>query len=252
MSPVSDCAVEVVGVSKTYVLEHNRVMSLKGRFIGCFKKRWRPRRELFTALDDVNLTVRRGQALGLMGANGSGKSTLLQLIAGIFKPTQGVIRVRGRIAPMIQLGVGFNVELTGEENIYLNASLFGFGNRTVRQRMDQIIEFSELARFIDSPLKHYSSGMQMRLGFAIAVHLDPDILLADEILAVGDASFQKKCLARINELREGGMTLILVSHTPAQVAQFCDHYVELAYGRVVASGPVSDLQNGSRILLGTA
>lgn len=236
-----DCAVEVAHVSKTYILHHNRVTSLKGRFVGLFKKRWRQERELFTALEDVNLRVPRGQALGLMGANGSGKSTLLQIIAGILKPTEGSIRIRGRIAPMIQLGVGFNLELTGEENIFLNASLYGFSNHEVRRRIDDIIDFSEVRHFIDTPLKNYSSGMQMRLGFAIAIHLDPDILLADEILAVGDAAFQKKCLERIESLRKGGMTLILVSHTPAQIAQFCDHYVELAHGRVVASGAAADL-----------
>ncbi|EQD57016.1 ABC-type polysaccharide/polyol phosphate transport system, ATPase component, partial [mine drainage metagenome] len=159
----------------------------------------------------------------------------------ILKPTRGVIRIRGRIAPMIQLGVGFNVELTGEENIYLNASLYGFSNQEVSNRIDEIIDFSEIRHFIDTPLKNYSSGMQMRLAFSIAVHLDPDILLADEILSVGDAPFQQKCLARIESLRKQGMTLILVSHVPGQVAQFCDHYVQLVHGRVVAHGPASEL-----------
>ncbi len=236
-----DCAVEVADLSKTYILHHNRVTSLKGRFVGVFKKRWHEERELFTALHEVSFSVPRGEALGLMGANGSGKSTLLQIIAGILKPTRGTIRIRGRIAPMIQLGVGFNLELTGEENIYLNASLYGFSNTEVRRRIDQIIDFSEVRHFIDTPLKNYSSGMQMRLGFSIAVHLDPDILLADEILAVGDVSFQKKCLERIESLRKEGMTLILVSHTPAQIAQFCSRYIELSHGRVVACGSACDL-----------
>lgn len=229
-------AVVVENVSKTFLLHHNQVTSLKGRFIGMFKKRWRQRVETFQALNDVSFRIKKGEAVGLMGANGSGKSTLLQIIAGIYKPTSGRVLVTGRVAPLIELGVGFNPELTGEENIYLNASLYGFDNRTLRSIFRKIVDFSELCHFIDTPVKNYSSGMYMRLGFSVAVHLAPEILLADEILAVGDQSFQKKCFEKIMELRHEGMTLILVSHSKEQVEKFCDHFVRLERGKVVEHG----------------
>ncbi|MGH2482288.1 MAG: ABC transporter ATP-binding protein [Ktedonobacteraceae bacterium] len=226
----------VENLSKTFMVHHNRVTSMKGRFIGLFKQRWQQHTETFPALTDVSFSIQRGEAIGIMGPNGSGKSTLLQLIAGIYRPTSGVIRVNGRVAPLIQLGVGFHVELTGEENIYLGASLYGFSNKTIRAKYQQIVEFSELGSFIDTPIKNYSSGMLMRLGFSIAIHLDPDILLADEILAVGDVSFKQKCLNRIRELRKSGMTLVLVSHMQEQVDTFCDTYLKLAKGRVIEQG----------------
>ena len=229
-------AVIVEHLSKEFVLRHNRAMGLKTRFLALFHKGKRERREHFQALHDVSFTVEQGEALGLLGHNGSGKSTLLQIIAGILQPTVGRVVTHGRIAPLIQLGVGFNPELTGMENIFLNASLYGFRNCDVKKRLKGIIEFSELAHFIDTPLKNYSSGMQMRLGFSVAVHLDPDILLADEILAVGDQAFQDKCHDKIAELRRNGMTLILVSHDREQVNKFCDQFVRLEYGRVVETG----------------
>lgn len=232
-------AVIVQSVSKTFVLRHNPVASFKGRFIGVFNRRWRQRLEPFQALDDVSFSVDRGEAIGLLGANGSGKSTLLQIIAGIIPPTGGLVQTFGRIAPLIELGVGFHPELTGEENIYLNASLYGFHNREIRGRFAEIVEFSELRDFIDIPVKNYSSGMYMRLGFSIAVHLQPDILLADEILSVGDASFQAKCQQKIVAMQKNGMTLILVSHSMAQVEQFCSRYVRLDHGRVVETGQLN-------------
>ncbi|MGH8414805.1 MAG: ABC transporter ATP-binding protein [Gammaproteobacteria bacterium] len=229
-------AIIVEDLSKTFIVHHNRVTSLKGRFIGLFKQRWQQHTESFPALTHVSFSIQRGEAIGIMGPNGSGKSTLLQLIAGIYKPTSGVIRVNGRVAPLIQLGVGFHIELTGEENIYLGASLYGFTNRDIRSKYQQIVDFSELGTFIDTPIKNYSSGMLMRLGFSIAAHLEPDILLADEILAVGDENFRKKCLERIRELRKKGMTLVLVSHMQEQVDTFCDSYLKLAKGRVIEQG----------------
>ncbi|WP_123105564.1 ABC transporter ATP-binding protein [Acidithiobacillus sulfuriphilus] len=231
-------AVLVEHVRKEFILRHNRAMGLKTRFLALFHKSKRERREHFLALDDVNLRVERGEALGLLGHNGSGKSTLLQIIAGILEPTRGRVTTHGRIAPLIQLGVGFHPELSGYENIFLNASLYGFRNRDTQKRVKGIIEFSELQHFIDTPLKNYSSGMQMRLGFSVAVHLQPDILLADEILAVGDQPFQEKCHERIAELRAQGMTLILVSHSTQQVQRFCDKFVRLEYGRLVETGDV--------------
>ena len=236
-------AVIVESVSKEFILRHNRAMGLKTRFLGLFHKNKRETKEYFLALDDVSFTVEQGEALGLLGHNGSGKSTLLQIIAGILQPTYGKVISRGRVAPLIQLGVGFNPELTGYENIFLNASLYGFRNKDVRKLTSAIVEFSELQNFIDTPLKHYSSGMQMRLGFSVAVHLDPDILLADEILAVGDQAFQEKCHDRIAELRRQGMTLILVSHNREQVEKFCDQHVRLEHGKVVESGRLSTSQS---------
>lgn len=229
-------AIIVEHVSKEFILRHNRAMGLKTRFLGLFHKNKREKRENFLALNDVNFTVEQGEALGLLGHNGSGKSTLLQIIAGILQPSKGRVIANGRIAPLIQLGVGFNSELTGYENIFLNASLYGFLNRDIKKRVKDIIEFSELKQFIDTPLKNYSSGMQMRLGFAVAVNLRPDILLADEILAVGDQSFQDKCLDKITEMRSNGMSLILVSHSQEQVNRFCDQYVRLDGGHVIEVG----------------
>ena len=230
-------AIVVEHVSKEFILRHNRAMGIKTRFLALFHKNKRERRELFTALDDVSFTVERGEALGLLGHNGSGKSTLLQIIAGILQPTKGHVTVRGRVAPLIQLGVGFNSELTGYENIFLNASLYGFLNKEIKPLVHDIVEFSGIGNFIDTPLKHYSSGMQMRLGFSVAVHLQPDILLADEILAVGDQSFQNKCLAKISDMRNNGMTLILVSHNLDQMNNFCDRFILLEHGRIIGKSP---------------
>jgi len=232
-------------VSKSFKLHHNRVESLKGRFVGIFKHRWRQRTESFHALENVSFRVRRGDSLALMGSNGSGKSTLLQIIAGILRPSDGRVQVQGRVAPLIELGVGFNPELTGEENIYLNASLYGFRNHEIRARLAKIVEFSELGHFIDTPVKNYSSGMYMRLGFSVAVHLDPEILLADEILAVGDVSFQEKCQKKIADLQRSGMTLILVSHSLDQVSRFCTSFIRLDKGRMAERG-VLDKHGGQR------
>lgn len=219
-------------------------MGLKTRFLGLFHKNKREKREHFLALDDVSFTLEQGEALGLLGHNGSGKSTLLQIIAGILQPSKGQVIANGRVAPLIQLGVGFNPELTGYENIFLNASLYGFLNKDIKKRVKSIIEFSELEHFIDTPLKNYSSGMQMRLGFAVAVNLQPDILLADEILAVGDQAFQDKCLDKIAEMRRNGMSLILVSHSQEQVDKFCGGFVRLDRGVVVTT---CSLENSSSL-----
>ncbi len=231
-------AVIVDHLSKEFILRHNRSFGIKTRFLSVFHPGKRERREHFQALRDVNFVVERGTALGLLGHNGSGKSTLLQIIAGILQPTGGRVITQGRVAPLIQLGVGFNPELTGLENIFLNASLYGFRNKETKKRLENIIEFSELAHFIDTPLKHYSSGMQMRLGFSVAVNLEPDILLADEILAVGDQPFQDKCLAKIADMRKDGMTLILVSHSPEQIDKFCGQFLRLEQGIMVEFRPV--------------
>jgi len=227
-------AIIVEHVSKEFILRHNRAMGLKTRFLGIFHKNKREKREYFLALDDLSFTLEQGEALGLLGHNGSGKSTLLQIIAGILQPSKGRVVANGRVAPLIQLGVGFNPELTGYENIFLNASLYGFLNKETQKRIKDIIEFSELKHFIDTPLKNYSSGMQMRLGFAIAVNLQPDILLADEILAVGDQAFQDKCLKKIAEMRKNGLTLVLVTHSQEQAEKFCDRSIILENGKKIS------------------
>lgn len=233
--PVRD-AVVVNDVSKVFTVRHNRVQSLKARFVGLFHSRWKQHTEQFYALRNVSFRVRRGEAFAVMGPNGSGKSTLLEVIAGILYPDEGEVLVSGRIAPLIQLGVGFHPELTGEENVYLNSSLYGFSDEAIRARFDAIVAFSELGSFIDVPVKNYSSGMFVRLAFSVAVHLEPEILLTDEILAVGDASFQAKCLQRIREMRAGGMTLLLVSHSMDQVETFCDRFIRLEHGQIVERG----------------
>ncbi len=233
---MSSGAIEISSLGKDFVIRHSRPQTVGQRAVGWLSRSRAEDIERFTALEGIDLSVGWGESLGLLGHNGSGKSTLLKIIAGIIPPSRGTVIVRGRVAPLIQLGVGFHSDLTGIENIYLNASLYGFRNDEIRKRLDQIVTFAELAHFIDTPLKHYSAGMQMRLGFAIAMHTDPEILLADEILAVGDADFRLKCLDRIRELRRKGLTLILVTHMTEQVEEFCDRFVRLKHGRIVERG----------------
>jgi ABC-type polysaccharide/polyol phosphate transport system ATPase subunit len=229
-------AIIVDDVTVQFVLTHNASYRLKAKIVGFFKQRWRERKENFTALNQVSLVIHPGESVALLGHNGSGKSTLLKTIAGILQPTKGTIKTHGRIVPMIELGVGFHPDLTGLENIFLNASLFGVSNAEIRKKLDSIVEFSGLGNFIDVPVKNYSSGMYARLGFAVAVHLEPDVLLADEILAVGDQAFRSKCLERIQQLRSKGMTLILVTHDANQAKQFCQRFVHLDHGNIVEQG----------------
>lgn len=234
-------AIEVRNVWKQFIVRHNRADSLKERFIGLFNRRYREHCEPFWALRDINLTIEHGEALGLIGPNGSGKSTLLRLIARTLYPTKGEIIVRGRVAPMIEIGVGFHHELTGQENIYLNASLYGLTRREIDRIYNDIVDFSELGEFIDVPVKNYSTGMYARLGFSIAVHLDPDILLIDEVLAVGDEHFQKKCLERMMEFRRRGKTIVFVSHSAEAIKKICDRACLLSQGMIKAFGEVASV-----------
>ena len=190
----------------------------------------------FFALDGVSLEVRKGEAVGVIGANGSGKSTLLALIAGVIGPQAGTVEVRGRVAPLLELGAGFHYELTGYENIVLNGVLMGLTRREVASRMEAIVAFSGLESSLNEPLRTYSSGMVARLGFSVAVHLDPDILLIDEILAVGDAHFQARCHDRLEEFRRQGTTFVIVSHVLAEIRSLCDRVVWLAGGKVMMQG----------------
>ena len=182
----------------------------------------------------------QGQTVGILGHNGSGKSTLLKCVAGILTPTPGQVRVRGRLASLLELGAGFHPELSGRENVYINAAFYGMGRRQIDRVFDDIVAFSELAQFIDEPVKHYSSGMYVRLGFAVAVNLDPDVLLVDEVLAVGDELFQAKCLSRIKQFQADGRTIVFVTHDAATVRQVCDRAIVINHAELVLDGAPGD------------
>ncbi|MDO5424146.1 MAG: ABC transporter ATP-binding protein [Eubacteriales bacterium] len=193
----------------------------------------------FLALQDVNLKVKKGEAWGLIGVNGSGKSTLLKAISGIMKPYKGSIAVHGNIAPLIELGAGFDMNLTARENIYLNGAVLGHSKKEMQQHFDDIVDFAEIRQFLDSPIKNYSSGMKARLGFSVATMVKPDILIVDEVLSVGDYKFRKKCQQRMETMLSGGTTLLFVSHNIDQVKELCTHALWLDKGHVVMSGEVN-------------
>ena len=195
----------------------------------------------FLALKDINLEIKRGESWGLIGSNGSGKSTLLKLICGILKPYKGSVEVKGTIAPLIELGAGFDGELTARENIFLNGALLGHKKSFMQQYFDEIIEFSELQDFVDVPIKNFSSGMSARLGFAVATIVKPDILIVDEVLAVGDHAFQEKCKKRMEEMLKGGTTLLFVSHSAEQVKELCENVVWIDKGVVKRSGKATEV-----------
>jgi len=197
--------------------------------------------EQFRALDGVSFGVDAGQVLGIVGPNGSGKTTMLRLLAGVLRPTSGEVRVRGRLSTLIDLGAGFNPDLSGEENVYLAGALYGFSRTEMREKLPRIVEFSELERFIQVPVKNYSAGMSARLGFSIATDVDPDVLIVDEVLAVGDQSFQEKCLARMESFRREDKTIILVSHDLSAVQSFCDRAILLRNGHIRAEGAPADV-----------
>ena len=199
----------------------------------------------FNAVDDVSFTIHEGESVGLMGLNGSGKSTLLKLVSGVMSPTRGSIRTRGRIAGLIATGAGFQQQLTGMENIYLNAAIYGLNEAETNAVLDDIIAFADIGQFIEQPVGTYSSGMSSRLGFAIAVHVDCDIFLADEILAVGDKPFKRKCMNKMQEIREGGKTIVYVSHAAGSVLKMCDRVIALEQGKLVFDG---DAEGGIRYL----
>jgi ABC-2 type transport system ATP-binding protein len=227
-------------VSKRFVIHHNRAYALKSKVVGWVHERHRSSTEDFWALKGVDLTVKRGEAVGLVGRNGSGKSTLLRLIAGIHRPTTGRVLLRRGVAigTLIELGVGFHTELTGRENVFLNASVHGLTRAQVERIFDAVVEYSGIDRFIDEPIKNYSSGMTMRLGFSIAVHLDPQVLLLDEIFAVGDAAFQEKCRRTMQQFVNEGRTLIFVSHSSQSVRDVCTRVCVLNEGQKIFDGPV--------------
>jgi lipopolysaccharide transport system ATP-binding protein len=223
-------------VSKKFALNHERKMSVRERLSQMFQREKHQDTEHFWALRDVSFEMRRGEAIGLIGQNGSGKSTTLKLITRILEPTAGKITVNGRISALLELGSGFHADLTGRENIYLNGSLLGQSHADMRRKLDDIIDFSELEDFIDTPVKHYSSGMYMRLAFAIAISVEPDILITDEVLAVGDDAFQRKCLDRIYQFKQQGCTILFVSHALSVVQSLCDRVLWFDHGELKVDG----------------
>ncbi|WP_245643585.1 ABC transporter ATP-binding protein [Sanguibacter suarezii] len=237
MSPMAPDAaapvnIEIADVTKSFTLRHQR--SMKELLVAAVKGK--DRSNSFNALDGVSFEVREGETVALLGFNGSGKSTLLKLIAGVMHPDGGAIRTRGRVAGLIEVGAGFHPDLTGRENVYMNGAILGMSEELIEARFDDIVAFSEIEKFIDTEVKFYSSGMFLRLAFAVAVHSDPEVFLIDEILAVGDEPFQRKCLARIRELSSEGRTLVIVSHDLDMVADLCQRGILLEKGKVVADG----------------
>lgn len=225
-----DIAIKVENLSKNFKLPHERHTSLKSLFVNFYRKRIY---ETQKALDDVSFEIKKGEFFGIVGRNGSGKSTLLKLIAGIYAPTRGAITINGSLTPFIELGVGFNPELTGRENVFLNGALLGFNRKEMRAMYKDIVDFAELEKFMDQKLKNFSSGMQVRLAFSIAIRAQSDILLLDEVLAVGDSNFQKKCIEIFRSLQKQKRTIVLVSHDTVQIERFCNRVAVIDEGKVV-------------------
>ncbi|MBA3718802.1 MAG: ABC transporter ATP-binding protein [Nocardioidaceae bacterium] len=229
-------SVVVDHVSKHFVMQNAR--TLKQRLVrGSRGEETNPK---FLAIDDVSVTIKQGEAIGLMGLNGSGKSTLLKLISGVLRPDQGRVLARGQIAGLIEVTAGFHPQLTGRENIYLNAAILGMTESEVARKFDDIVDFADIARFLDTPVGRYSSGMFARLGFSVAVSADSDIFIIDEVLAVGDPPFKKKCIRRIKQVRDEGRTIVFVSHNTTQVKRLCDRALVLVEGRLGFDGSVQD------------
>jgi ABC-2 type transport system ATP-binding protein len=222
-------AIEIRNISKQFKLFREHYTSLKERVIHFGRVPYEP----FWALQDIDFTVEQGSTVGLLGHNGSGKSTLLKCVAGILQPSSGEILTRGRVAALLELGAGFNHELTGRENVFMNASILGLSKKETEKIFDEIVAFSELEKFIDMQVRHYSSGMYVRLGFAVAVNVDPDILLVDEVLSVGDEAFQRKCLERVKRFQREGRTILFVTHAADLVRQICDRAIVLDHGLMV-------------------
>jgi lipopolysaccharide transport system ATP-binding protein len=236
---MSDVAIKIEGVGKRYAVGKQKDSSLRGSLGGLLKTA-ASKGEDFWALKDISFEVNKGEVIGVIGKNGAGKSTLLKVLSQITKPTEGRIEINGRVASLLEVGTGFHPELTGRENIYLNGTILGMRRKEVKAKFDEIVEFSGVEKFIDTPVKHYSSGMYVRLAFAVAAHLEPEILIIDEVLAVGDDEFQKKCLGKMKDVAEKGRTVIFVSHNMAAVEKLCSKCFLLNQGELVFSGTSSE------------
>jgi ABC-2 type transport system ATP-binding protein/lipopolysaccharide transport system ATP-binding protein len=240
----SDEAIRLENVTVRYRVPRERIDKFKEYII-----RWVQRKiahESFLALNDVSFSIRKGEVLGLVGHNGAGKSTLLKLVARVLKPTSGRVWVRGRVAPLLELGAGFHAELTGRENIFLNGAILGFTRGQMEAKYQSIVEFAELGDFIDAPMRTYSSGMWARLGFAVSTDIQPDVLIIDEILAVGDEAFQRKSSERIRSFQEKGSTILLVSHNLSAIESMCHRVIWLDHGVVRAEGPAPEIVSAYR------
>jgi lipopolysaccharide transport system ATP-binding protein len=233
--------VDIQNIGKRYKINHDRkkYFTLRESIISVFQSK--SKEEDFWALRNISFKIEEGEAVGIIGKNGAGKSTLLKILSKITHPTEGRIELNGRLASLLEVGTGFHQELTGRENIFLNGSILGLKSKEIKARFDNIVDFSGVEKFIDTPLKHYSSGMQLRLAFAVASYLDPEILIIDEVLAVGDAEFQKKCIGRMNEVSKSGRTLLFVSHDMNSVLSLCNSAVLLEKGSFVVKGPASEV-----------
>jgi lipopolysaccharide transport system ATP-binding protein len=229
-------AIRFDNISKRFLIRRNKPRSFQELALNLLRLRGNGPREEFWALRDVSFEIARGETVGIIGSNGAGKSTILKLISRIIEPTSGQLEAHGKVGALLELGAGFHPDLTGRENIYLNGSILGLSRAEIRQKMDDIIAFAELDPFVDAPVKLYSSGMYMRLGFSVAMHTSPEILLVDEVLAVGDAAFQRKCLEQIRRLWQAGVTILLVSHDLSSVRRVCQRAIWLEKGEVVADG----------------
>lgn len=232
----SDFAIRVRGVKKFFVLPHEKEDSLKLKIINTLRGKMSRKVDEFWALRGIDLEVKKGEFLGIVGRNGSGKSTLLKIIAEIYQPNEGTVEVRGKLVPFIELGVGFNANLSGRDNVYLNGAMLGFSREEIDKMYDSIVEFAELEKFMDQKLKNYSSGMKVRLAFSVAIKAKADILLLDEVLAVGDAAFQKKCYDYFEQLKKDGRTIILVTHSMSAVERFCTRAVLIEDGIIQENG----------------
>lgn len=236
---MAEPVIQVENVSMMFNLNNEKIDNLKEYMIKMATGKLRYNE--FWALKDINFTVEKGDRLGIMGLNGAGKSTLLKVIAGVMKPTQGKVNVKGVIAPMIELGAGFDPNYTGAENIFLYGATMGYSRKFIQSKYDEIVEFSELEEFIDVPLKNYSSGMKARLGFAIATAVSPEVLILDEVLSVGDAKFRKKSEAKLRGMIDTGITVLFVSHNTSQVRKICNKAIILQKGQIIESGDVDEV-----------
>jgi len=234
MSTTDNVAIKVENVSKDFVLPHEKVTSIKSAFTGMFTRN--RTKEAQHALKDISFEIKKGEFFGIVGRNGSGKSTMLKILANIYQPTKGKVHTYGKLVPFIELGVGFNPELTGRENVYLNGAMLGFSHKEVAAMYDDIVAFAELERFMDQKLKNYSSGMQVRLAFSMATRSEADILLVDEVLAVGDADFQRKCFEYFRELKRNKKTVVFVSHDMDAIREFCDKAVLIDKSELICEG----------------